>query len=244
MKLTTIMDMAIVSSLLAAPACESPLVRLHDFDGHLSDAVGVLALINNGGVVRSGYLDYDEGQGPSAEASGVLFGTYLTGSEFSVSGVSGYMVLSHLGNYGRDAGQYGYDGQRGSSSSTSHIDTGTLTVNAALSQQNTKGGSNHRAYLNRVLMESVSDSADSGNYAPMEMGGFGARPLARLFRDGSETRNASQASGGDPYLLQRWNAVFAKSSLTGVTAVPEPSTYLAGLGAFVMLGLFAWRSRK
>jgi PEP-CTERM motif len=29
-----------------------------------------------------------------------------------------------------------------------------------------------------------------------------------------------------------------------VTAVPEPSTYLAGLSAIGMLGLFAWKSRK
>jgi len=198
---------------------------LHDFDGHLSDTVGVLALVNNGGVVRSGFLNYDGDQGPDLEANGALFGTYLTGSEFSVSGVPGYMVLSHLGNHGRDADQYGYDSQWGSSSSTSLLDTGTLTVNAALSQLNTRGGSSHRAYLNRVLMESVSNSADSGNFVPMGMGNFSDRPLARLFRDGSETRNASQASDGDPYLLQRWNAVFAKSSLTGVTAVPEPSTY-------------------
>ena len=29
-----------------------------------------------------------------------------------------------------------------------------------------------------------------------------------------------------------------------LTAVPEPSTYLAGLSALGMLGLFGWRSRK
>ena len=238
------MDMAIVSSLLAAPACESPLVRLHDFDGHLSDAVGVLALINNGGVVRSGYLDYDEGQGPSSEAKGTLFDTYLTGSEFSASEVAGYIVLSHSGKSGWDAGQPSYGGQVGSSAPRSDSPPGTLTVDAALNQLNTRGGSIHRTYLNHVLMESVSDSADSGNYALTERGGFGARPLARLFRDGSVARNASQASGGDPNLLQRWNAVFATSSKDAVTAVPEPSTYLAGLGAFIMLGLFAWRSRQ
>ena len=30
----------------------------------------------------------------------------------------------------------------------------------------------------------------------------------------------------------------------GVGAVPEPSTYLAGLGALGMLGMFGWRNRK
>lgn len=29
-----------------------------------------------------------------------------------------------------------------------------------------------------------------------------------------------------------------------VTVVPEPSTYLAGLGALSLLGLSAWRNRK
>jgi hypothetical protein len=29
-----------------------------------------------------------------------------------------------------------------------------------------------------------------------------------------------------------------------LTAVPEPSTYLAGLSALGMLGLFGWRNRK
>jgi hypothetical protein len=28
------------------------------------------------------------------------------------------------------------------------------------------------------------------------------------------------------------------------TPVPEPSTYIAGLSALVMLGLFGWRNRK
>jgi len=28
------------------------------------------------------------------------------------------------------------------------------------------------------------------------------------------------------------------------TAVPEPSTYLAGLGALGMLGIFGWKNRK
>lgn len=34
------------------------------------------------------------------------------------------------------------------------------------------------------------------------------------------------------------------SGSVNVNVVPEPSTYLAGLGALGMLGLFGWRNRR
>jgi len=244
MKLTTIMDMAIVSSLLAAPTCESPLVHLNDLNGHLNDAVGVLAIINNGGVVRSGYLDFDESQEPNLDAKNPLLGTYLTGSEFSVSDVTGFLVLSNFRSPGPGTGAYSLGDQFGIFPPTGDSGPGDLTLNANFGQADTRGRSNHRTYLRNVLMNSVNDSAEFGGFASYgDEGGFNGRALAQLFREGSEVRSSSQAGSGDPYFLQRWNSAFAKSG-GAMTAVPEPSTYLAGLGAFVMLGLFAWRDRK
>ena len=179
------------------------------------------------------------------DAQGAFFGTYLTESGFSASHGDGYLILSHFWSPGLGSAQYVYDGQFSYFPASSDPDPGNLTVKTALWHLNAQGRSIQRAYLNNVLMESIIDSANSGNFAGYgEPGGFDGRSLARLFREGSTTRNASQASGGDPYLLPRWNAVFAKSSSIAATAVPEPSTYLAGLSAFVMLSLFAWKSRK
>jgi hypothetical protein len=49
------------------------------------------------------------------------------------------------------------------------------------------------------------------------------------------------------YILQGWTHVGGLAGISGtvtISAVPEPSTYLAGLSALGMLGLFGWRNRK
>ncbi|MEI8021760.1 MAG: PEP-CTERM sorting domain-containing protein [Schlesneria sp.] len=63
---------------------------------------------------------------------------------------------------------------------------------------------------------------------------------------------ANAGGQGTPDTTSPWKSTFVSSSSTlGFTvtgtdtaAVPEPSTYLAGLSAIGMLGLFGWRNRK
>jgi hypothetical protein len=41
-----------------------------------------------------------------------------------------------------------------------------------------------------------------------------------------------------------WGFAIGEFGISGISSVPEPSTYLAGLSALGMLGLFGWRNRK
>jgi hypothetical protein len=86
-------------------------------------------------------------------------------------------------------------------------------------------------YVKNTLIRTITHEGGAGNYdffGPLTGATTGLNEIKLLVKDW----------GGATYFDMQISADLAP------IAVPEPSTYLAGLSALGMLGLFGWRSRK